>query len=121
MKAETKKGINRRDFLGLSAIGLTGLTILPSYVIDGLRVAPSDRILMGTIGCGRQSLSDFQGFAGTTGLQVIACCDVDTINSSVTKMPLKHGRNQKELRPAVIPTNNMKNFLREKILILLKL
>jgi len=58
MKAVTKRGLNRCDFLGLSAIGLTGLTILPSYVINSLSVAPSDRILMGTIGCGRQSLSD---------------------------------------------------------------
>ena len=48
MKEKTTKGLNRRDFLGLSAIGLTGLTILPSYVINGIRVAPSDRVLMGT-------------------------------------------------------------------------
>jgi hypothetical protein len=60
VKENENKGLNRRDFLGLSAIGLTGLTILPSYVIDGVRVAPSDRVLMGTIGLGRQALSDFR-------------------------------------------------------------
>jgi len=38
MKKTTNKGLNRRDFLGLSALGLTGLTILPSYVINGIRV-----------------------------------------------------------------------------------
>lgn len=54
---------------------MTGLTILPSYVINGIRVAPSDRVLMGTIGLERQALSDFSGFKGAVGLQVIACCD----------------------------------------------
>ncbi|MGE5406122.1 MAG: twin-arginine translocation signal domain-containing protein, partial [Methanosarcina sp.] len=44
MKEKTSKGLNRRDFLGLSGIGLAGLTILPSYVINGVRIAPSDRV-----------------------------------------------------------------------------
>jgi len=100
MKEEkTKKGLNRRDFLGLSAIGLTGLTILPSYVIDGIRVAPSDRILMGTIGLGRQALSDFRGFAGAPGLQVIACCDVDSIKQQRYKKTVEEWQKSKGLAP----------------------
>jgi len=79
MKENTKKGFNRRDFLGMSALGLTGLTILPSFMIDGLRIPPSDRVVMGFIGCGRQALSDFRGFRGSPGLQVAACCDVDSM------------------------------------------
>jgi predicted dehydrogenase len=79
MKVKSKKGLNRRDFLGLSALGLTGLTILPSYVIDGIRIAPSDRVLLGFIGCGQQGLSDFAGFASVPGVQVIAGCDVDSL------------------------------------------
>ena len=34
--------VSRRKFLGLSALGLTGLTILPSWTINGVRIAPSD-------------------------------------------------------------------------------
>ena len=71
MKEQSKNGMSRRNFLGLSALGVTSLTILPSYVINGIRVAPSDRVLMGTIGLGRQALSDFSGFAGVPGLQVM--------------------------------------------------
>jgi predicted dehydrogenase len=99
MKKETKQGLNRRDFLGLSAIGLTGLTILPSYVIDGVRVAPSDRILMGTIGLGRQALSDFSGFAGAKGLQVVACCDVDSIKQQRYKKKVEEWQKTKGLAP----------------------
>ena len=99
MKEETRKGLNRRDFLGLSAIGLTGLTILPSYVINGVRVAPSDRVLMGTIGLGRQALSDFRGFAGSPGLQVVACCDVDTIKQARFKKTVEEWQKAKGLAP----------------------
>ena len=99
MKEKTNKGLNRRDFLGLSAIGLTGLTILPSYVINGMRVAPSDRILMGTIGLGRQALSDFRGFAGAAGLQIVACCDVDTIKQQRYKKTVEEWQKTKGLAP----------------------
>jgi predicted dehydrogenase len=99
MKQKTNKGLNRRDFLGLSAIGVTGLTILPSYVINGIRVAPSDRILMGTIGLGRQALSDFRGFAGAAGLQVVACCDVDTIKQQRYKKTVEEWQKAKGLAP----------------------
>ncbi len=95
----TTKGLNRRDFLGLSAIGLTGLTILPSYVIDGIRMPPSDRILMGTIGVGRQSLSDFRGFAGVAGLQIVACCDVDSFKQERYKRTVEEWQKSKGLAP----------------------
>src|SRR5512133_685696 len=76
---KTNKGFNRREFLGLSALGLTGLTILPSYVVNGVRVAPSDRVVMGFVGLGQQALSDFAGFASVPGVQVVAGCDVDSM------------------------------------------
>lgn len=99
MKEKTKKGLNRRDFLGLSGMGLAGLTILPSYVINGVRIAPSDRVLMGTIGLGRQALSDFRGFASVPGIQVIACCDVDTIKQQRYKKTVEEWQKSKGLAP----------------------
>lgn len=98
-KDETKKGLNRRDFLGLSAIGLTGLTILPSYVINGVRIPPSDRVLMGAIGLGRQALSDFRGFAGAQGLQIVACCDVDTVKQERYKRTIEEWQKSKGMAP----------------------
>jgi len=79
MKKKTNQGIDRRKFLGLSALGLTGLTILPSYTINGIRIAPSDRVVMGFIGLGRQGLNDFRAFSSVPGVEVAACCDVDSL------------------------------------------
>ena len=72
MKENTKKGVSRREFLGLSALGLASLTILPSWAMNGVRIAPSDRVVLGFIGLGQQALSDFKGFAACPGVQVAA-------------------------------------------------
>ncbi len=79
MKENTKKGVTRREFLGLSAFGLAGLTILPSWAVNGVRIAPSDRVVLGFVGLGQQGLSDFQSFSTCPGVQVAACCDVDSL------------------------------------------
>lgn len=79
MKEIIKKKINRREFLSLSAVGLASLTILPSWAINGVRIAPSDRVVLGFIGLGQQGLSDFSSFSSCPGVQVAACCDVDSM------------------------------------------
>lgn len=79
MKENTKKGVTRREFLGLSALGLASLTILPSWAVNGVRIAPSDRVVLGFVGLGQQGLSDFKSFSTRPGVQVAACCDVDSL------------------------------------------
>ncbi len=80
MKNEENSNLSRRKFLGYSALGLTGLTILPSWVMaNGKRIAPSDRVVLGFIGVGRQGVSDFNSFTGCPGVQVAACSDVDQL------------------------------------------
>ena len=79
MKENEKKGISRREFLGLSALGLASFTILPSWSINGIRIAPSDRVVLGFIGLGQQGLSDFTSFSNCPGVQVAAGCDVDSM------------------------------------------
>jgi predicted dehydrogenase len=76
---EKKNVISRRKFLGYSALGLAGLTILPSWKIDGIRIAPSDRVVLGFIGLGQQGLSDFYSFSSCPGVQVAAGCDVESL------------------------------------------
>ena len=74
--------LNRRKFLGYSALGMTGLTILPNWVMaNGLRISPSDRIVLGFIGLGQQGMSDFMSFTPCAGVQVAAGCDVDGLKN----------------------------------------
>lgn len=80
MEEKKSAKLNRRKFLSYSALGLTGLTILPGWVMaNGKRIAPSDRVVLGFIGLGRQGISDFNSFTGCPGVQVAACCDVDNL------------------------------------------
>ena len=74
-----KKTISRRQFLTTTATGIAGFMILPSFTLDGVRVAPSDRVVLGFVGLGQQGCSDFRSFAACPGVQVAACCDVDSI------------------------------------------
>lgn len=80
MENKKSANLNRRKFLSYSALGLTGLTILPSWLMaNGKRIAPSDRVVLGFIGLGRQGISDFNSFTGCPGVQVAACCDADNL------------------------------------------
>lgn len=99
MKGTNKKGLNRREFLGLSALGLTGLTILPSFVMNGVRMAPSDRVVLGFIGAGRQALSDMRGFAGVAGVQIVAVADVDSMKQVRFKNNVEAWQKSKGLAP----------------------
>lgn len=79
MKENSNK-ISRRRFLGYSALGLTGLSILPAWAISGLgKIVPSDRVVLGFIGLGQQGLSDFWSFSQCPGVEVAAGCDVDSL------------------------------------------
>lgn len=90
--------LNRREFLSLSALGLASFTILPSWSVNGKKYAPSDRIVMGFIGLGRQGLSDFYAASTCPGVQVVAGSDVDSLKRDrfakrVTEWQTKAGWN----------------------------
>jgi len=99
MSKNESNQLNRRKFLGLSALGLTGLTILPSWRIDGVKIAPSDRVVLGFIGLGQQGLSDFAGFSNVPGVQVAACCDVDTMKLTRFKQKVETWQKEKGMSP----------------------
>jgi predicted dehydrogenase len=70
----------RRDFLkGLAAGAVAGFpAIVPSSALgrDGM-VAPSDRIVLGAVGVGRQGSGDMRGFLSQPDVRVAAICDVN--------------------------------------------
>jgi predicted dehydrogenase len=73
--------LNRRRFLKttLAAAGTAAVlpTIVPSSALgaDGA-TAPSDRIVMGTIGCGGRARSDMGSFMNNSDVQMVAVCEV---------------------------------------------
>lgn len=76
----TLKHINRRDFLkgaGGAAV-VAGLpNIVPSSVFGA--GAPSERITIGFIACGKQSQHLMRAFLNQSGTHVVAACDVDKL------------------------------------------
>jgi len=72
--------MNRRRFLKQTAAGV-GLVAFP-YVVPRTvfgAEAPSDRIVLGFIGCGKQSKHLLRSFLNSPGTQVVANCDVDRL------------------------------------------
>ncbi|MBN1126089.1 MAG: Gfo/Idh/MocA family oxidoreductase [Sedimentisphaerales bacterium] len=75
------KKLNRRTFLKSTGIMTTGTVVFP-YVVPDLVLgteAPSDRIVMGFIGTGKQSQHLLRSFMNARGTQVVANCDVDKL------------------------------------------
>ena len=70
----------RRDFLKCLAGGVVAgfPTIVPSSALgrDGF-VAPSDKVVMGAIGVGRQGSGDMRGFLMSPDVRMAAICDVN--------------------------------------------
>lgn len=78
-QTKQKKAISRRNFLKTSAAVLAAPAIVPSTVFG--QSAPSNTLLMGCIGVGRQGQGDMQEliYRGLeVGARVVAVCDVDT-------------------------------------------
>ena len=76
-----KHSLSRRGFLKGTAIAAGAAIAAPAFVPatslgkDGA-TAPSDRILMGIIGCGGMGRGDMGGLMGCKGVQFLAACDV---------------------------------------------
>ena len=71
--------MNRRDFIGKSALGAGAITIIPKHVMGGPgRLSPGDRITLGYIGVGKQSLGLMKSLNGCPETIILAACDVDS-------------------------------------------
>jgi len=70
--------MNRRDFIGKSTLGAGAITIIPRHVLGGTGyLAPGDRINLGFIGTGKQSIGLMRSITGCPETMVLAACDVD--------------------------------------------
>ena len=93
-----KHSLNRRGFLKGAAITVGAAAAVPAFVPaaalgkDGA-TAPSDRILMGIIGCCGMGNGDMGGLMGCKGVQFLAACDVhqSQLNRSLGSINKRNG------------------------------
>ncbi len=71
---------NRRSFLKTSIVGSAGLTVLPNIMPRSLFAAdaPSKRINVALIGCGREGRADVEGTMAHSLARIVAVCDLDS-------------------------------------------
>ena len=76
--SENQISLNRRDFIKTTAVAAAGFMIVPRYVLGRGYVAPSDRLLIASIGVGGKGQSDIAMFAQSGIADIAFLCDVDT-------------------------------------------
>ncbi len=69
-------GLNRRQFLGRTAIAVAGFSVVPRHVLGGAKfVAPSEKINLAIVGCGGQGQSNVRALFQHADAQIIAVAD----------------------------------------------
>jgi len=77
-KNKEPESIVLRDFLKKGALATAAFMIIPRHVMGRGFVAPSDRLLIASIGVGGQGRSDVGSFEKSGLANVAYLCDVDT-------------------------------------------
>jgi predicted dehydrogenase len=84
VKPEDKVTQNRRDFIKTSSIAAAAFMIIPRHVLGRGFVAPSDRLLIASIGVGGKGQSDIAMFSNSGKADIGFLCDVDTRRAAKT-------------------------------------
>ncbi|MEN8116669.1 MAG: Gfo/Idh/MocA family oxidoreductase [Bacteroidota bacterium] len=73
----SSKDFSRRKFISTTALGMAGITFLPSLNSCKTKTAAADdSIRLGFIGLGRQAMFLLSGFMEVPGVKAVAACDV---------------------------------------------
>jgi ornithine cyclodeaminase/alanine dehydrogenase-like protein (mu-crystallin family) len=90
------QGFTRRDFVGAAAATAALPLIVPAAALgDTKNAAASDRLTLGFIGVGTQARYHLGHFLGTSDVQVLAVCDVDTHRAESAKKVVEDRYGQK--------------------------
>src|SRR3974390_2814101 len=80
-KPQADLKLNRRHFLGVAGTALAFPTLIPSSVLGRQgNTAPSERVVMGMVGCGVMGTGNTNDFLAAKECQVVAACDVDKLH-----------------------------------------
>ncbi|WP_316768763.1 Gfo/Idh/MocA family oxidoreductase [Pedobacter frigiditerrae] len=79
VKKETEASKSRRNFIKTTAVASAGFMIVPRHVLGGTGfVAPSDRLIIASVGVGGKGKSDVAMFDKSGKADIGFLCDVDT-------------------------------------------
>ena len=107
--------LNRRKFIGNTAAAALAFTVIPRHLLGGNgNVASSDRIGLGYIGTGKQSLGLLEYIGNTKETVVIACCDVDQKKLAWFKTAAEANNKTKSFTQAVEPYKYYRELLERK-------
>jgi predicted dehydrogenase len=97
---------NRRSFLKTSIVGGAGLAVLPNIMPRSLFAAdaPSKRINVALIGCGREGRADVENTMGHSLARIVAVCDLDSkrvasVQQSIEDYYTNRGESKVSIKP----------------------
>ncbi len=90
---------SRRTFIKNSAIATAGISIVPRHVLGGPGfIAPSDKLVVASIGVGGKGESDIAHFAKTGKADIAFLCDVDDRRAANTVAQFPKAKYYKDWR-----------------------
>jgi predicted dehydrogenase len=109
MKKKNENTNSRRNFLKSSAIIASGFYILPRHVLGGKGfVAPSDKLMVASIGVGGMGGADVRGIHKTGKAEIAFLCDVDDNRAKGTREEFPKAKYYKDWRELL--EKESKNF-----------
>ena len=86
----SQKTVSRRGFMKTAAVAALAPAFIPSSALGRAgHIAPSERIVMASIGVGGQGMYDTRGFLNIPEVQYVAVCDVDRKHCANAKNELE--------------------------------
>ena len=81
--------MNRRTFIETTAAA-AAFTIVPRHVLGRGQVAPSDKLTVGHIGMGTQSIRELGGLLEEPRIQIVAVCDPNKDSNNYVEWGFTH-------------------------------
>src|ERR1700739_4340501 len=90
---------SRREFLKTGAIAAASFMIVPRFVLGGKGyIAPSDRLIVASVGCGGKGADDIGHFSRTGKAEIAFLCDVDDARAADTFNKFPNAKRYKDWR-----------------------
>ena len=100
--------MKRRSFIKKSAAASAAFTIVPSFVLGGSHIPPSDTLYMAGIGVGGRGGGVCNELFETGKVKFVALCDVDAVRAANTFAAHPKAKNYKDFRK--IYDNHLKDI-----------